>query len=195
MKLARVNTALLGAIIVINGYIIVAPLWPRLVYWWQDRDPKNATSTTQLTKRLETPPTPASPVPHDNRLIIPTMHLDQPVVEGATERSLMQGPWRRPHSSTPDKGGNTVISGHRFTYANPRGTFYFLDKLQQGDLIGIYWQGKRYTYHVAETKVVGPHAVHVEAPTDTAQLTLYTCTPLWSPKDRLVVIARLESHD
>jgi sortase (surface protein transpeptidase) len=31
----------------------------------------------------------------------------------------------------------------------------------------------------------------VEAPTDEHILTLYTCTPLWSAKDRLVIKARL----
>lgn len=194
MKLARINTILLIAIITLNGYIVLAPFWPRMTYWWREHQPNNATNSVQLTKRLEASVT-TTPVPKENRLLIPKMQLDQPIIEGPTERALMQGPWHRPYTSTPEKGGNTVIAGHRFTYTNPRGTFYFLHTLQQNDLIGIYWQGKKYTYRVTETKVVGPRDMTVEAPTHSDQLTLYTCTPLWSPKDRLVVIARLESHD
>jgi sortase A len=45
-------------------------------------------------------------------------------------------------------------------------------------------------YKVAEIKTVASTAGEVEAPTDTDQLTLYTCTPLWSAKERLVIVAK-----
>lgn len=194
MKLTRVNTCLVVAIVAVNGYIVAAPFWPRLTYWWQDRDQRNPVGTVQLQKRVSQPLT-AAPAPQDNRLVIPAMHLDQPIVGGSTERALMQGPWRRPHTSTPDKGGNTVIAGHRFTYDNPRGSFYFLDRLQTGDELAVFWQGVRYRYRVDTVRVVGPSDTAVEDPQGQDRLTLYTCTPLWSPKQRLVVVAHLEAHD
>ena len=49
-----------------------------------------------------------------------------------------------------------------------------------------------YLYTVTEIKEVPASAIEIEAPTDTARLTLYTCTPLWNPVNRLVVIAELE---
>jgi len=194
MKLARINTALLVAIVLINGYVVVAPFWPRLVFWWQDRSPSHPTSTVQLQKRLQAP-TSKPDIPADNRLLVPVMHLDEPIIEGSNEHALMQGPWRRPRSSTPDQASNTVIAGHRFTYTNPRGTFYFLDKVKVGDDIGIFWHGKKYVYIVREVKTVGPTDMAIEAATPGPTLTLYTCTPLWAPHNRLVVVARLESHD
>jgi sortase A len=120
------------------------------------------------------------------------MLLDEPVFEGKTQATLSKGLWRRPHGSTPAKENNTVIVGHRLTYTNPRGSLYHLDKVRAGDSIGVTWDNKKYLYTVVEIKVVKADETAVEAPTDTPRLTIYTCTPLWLPKDRLVVVAELE---
>lgn len=187
MKLARINTILLCLIIAINSYLVVMPLLPNVAYWWQDHR-ASPTATKTLQRKLQ-----SAPIPAENRLLVPAMHLDEPIQEGRDLRALQNGPWRRPATSTPAQGGNTVIVGHRYTYTNPRGTFYYLDRLKVGDEIGIFWQGKKYRYRVQKTAVVKPDTVSVEAPTAGAQLTLYTCTPLWLPKDRLVVTAQLEA--
>ncbi len=117
------------------------------------------------------------------------MLLDTGFFAGPDARTLNKGPWLRPQGSTPDKGGNTVIAAHRFTYSDREGDFYHLDKVRPGDEVGLFWKGVKYLYSVQAVKVVGPDAVEIEAPTDQPQLTLYTCTPLWLPKDRLVIIA------
>lgn len=190
VKLARVNTALLVAILLINGYIIVLPVLPNLLFWVQHRDPQQV---QKMEAQIRSDPNPlAENRPQDNRLVAPTMLFDQPINDGPTITTLRKGLWRRPNTSTPDKGGNTVLVGHRLTYSNPRGTLYNLDKIHVGDDLAIWWQGKRYRYSVTETKVVAPTEISVEAATKDARLTIYTCTPLWLPKDRLVVIAKLE---
>jgi sortase A len=104
-------------------------------------------------------------------------------------RSLRLGVWHLPYTSTPDKGGNTVLVGHRFTYAGPA-VFYHLDKVQVGDDVTMQWQNKTYTYTVTEVKVVPPTETSVEANTKDPQLTIYTCTPLWTAKNRLVIVAK-----
>jgi sortase A len=114
--------------------------------------------------------------------------LDEQILIGDNPSLLHKGVWNRPNSSSPPEAGNTVLTGHRFTYDGPA-TFYSLDKVQVGDAIVIYWEGKEYDYIVSETKVVPASAVEIEAPSNYSQLTLYTCTPLWSAKDRLVVVA------
>ena len=187
MKLTRVNNLLLAAIIVVNLYIFLTPLLPGAFFWWQHQHTPTfgrLNAQVQNAKRL--------PSTQQNWLIVPSMLLSQPINEGKDMRALQNGPWRLPYTSTPDKGGNTVIIGHRFTYTNPRGAFYQLDKVKLGDEIGIYWQTERYRYKVVKTEVVPPTQISVEAPTTQAQLTLYTCAPLWWPKDRLVVVANLE---
>jgi sortase A len=187
VKLSRINTLLLSAIVLVNGYIVVLPLLPNIIFWLQ----RNDTGRIQaLMQTIHT--TPVAAHSRENGLIIPAIALDQAVHEGQNPSTLKQGLWHRPASSTPDKGGNTVIVGHRLTYTDPRGTLYHLDKVQPGDELALTWGAKRYLYTVIETKVVGPEAIEVEAPTTEPRLTLYTCTPLWLPKDRLVVVARLE---
>ena len=37
--------------------------------------------------------------------------------------------------------------------------------------------------------VVTPNQTAIQAPTNDNRLTLYTCTPLWTARNRLVVIA------
>jgi sortase A len=124
------------------------------------------------------------------------MLLDQQILEGPISQTyniLDKGVWRWPKGSTPDKGGNTVLIGHRFTYTNPRGVFYFLNKVNLGDTLGIFWNNHLYTYKVSSVDVVPPTDTTIEDPTTQAQVTIFTCTPLFLPKDRLVVVAQLEN--
>jgi sortase A len=195
ITLNRVNTCLLILIIIIDAYIIGAPLFPKLTYWWQT----NHTHARQnLTEKLR--PRPASKpsattADQPNSLVVPAMLLDTPVLEGPvknTYKILDKGIWRWPLGSAPDKGGNTILIGHRFTYTNPKGIFYALDKVKVGDEIGVMWDNQHYLYKVITVKTVPPSDTSILSPTSDAQLTMYTCTPLWNPVNRLVVVAKLE---
>ncbi len=190
MRLSRVNTLLLVAIIAVNVFVLALPFWPQASFWWRTR---SVAAQESLTQQIEV--SSEQPTGQPNKLVIPSILLDQPIHQGATERELRKGLWLRPNTSTPDKGGNTVVVGHRFTYTNPQGTFYSLDKVKIGDQIGLWWDGKLYRYAVQKTEIVSADASQIEAPTDEPTLTLYTCTPLWNPKDRLVVTAALEQSD
>jgi LPXTG-site transpeptidase (sortase) family protein len=189
VKLARVNTLLLVAILLINGYIVILPLIPKVAFWIQQH---NKQHIQQLERQTRASITANQVRPAENRLVVPSMVFDQQIYDGSSMSTLRKGLWHRPQTSTPDKGGNTVIVGHRLTYSNPQGTLYNLDKVQTGDDIAVWWKSKRYHYTVTETKVVGPDQISVEASTREPRLTVYTCTPLWLPKDRLVVIATLK---
>jgi LPXTG-site transpeptidase (sortase) family protein len=196
VKLSRINTLLLGMIIMINGYIILLPLLPNITFWLQRNNTARAKTLTKTIHEASQPTTnnaPDTSADPSNSLIIPRIGLNQAMHEGQSAATLRQGLWRRPASSTPDKGSNTVIVGHRLTYTNPRGALYHLDKLRPGDEIGIRYKDRRYLYKVTETRVVAATATEVEAPSKMPLLTIYTCTPLWLPKDRLVVVAALES--
>jgi len=188
-KLSRINSCLLVIIIVINAYIIAAPFAPTTWFWWQSHHSQQRTQLDQKAHRQKV----AKPQP--NSVIIPSTLLDQPILEGRdTYTILNKGIWRWPGSSTPDKNGNTILIGHRFTYTNPRGVFYFLNKVSVGDEIGVTWQNINYRYKVSNIKVVPPSDTSILNNTPRPTLTLYTCTPLWWPKDRLVVTAQLENN-
>ncbi len=196
----RINFGLLAVIILINGYILMTPLIPAISYWWHARDPH---ATKQLTERLHEAKPPSTATadtafragPNHDGLIIPKMLLDTPLIEGPMSDSfnlLNKGAWRLPIASSPDKGGNTVIAGHRFSYTGPRGVFYYLNKLEPGDEVGLWYHGTRYLYKVQSTRTVAATEVSVQQPTSETRLTLYTCTPLWNPVSRLVVVATPE---
>lgn len=131
-------------------------------------------------------------VPSDSRIVIPKIGVDMEIVEGTDEKaSLNLGAWRMPMTSTPEKGSNTVITGHRFKYRPPSPrTFWRLDELVEGDQILVYWNGEEYEYTVNETKVVEPSAVEVLYPTEEPIVTLITCTPLFTTKQRLIVTGK-----
>jgi sortase A len=189
LSLRQFNHLLTGLVIFVALYIFVTPFIPRLQlriaraadthhgYVYHNRLQPKAMSDT------------AAPVPQTDQLVIPAMELNQPIKEGQYINVLNDGgTWHRPKTSTPDKGGNTVIIAHRYTYKG-LSTFYNLDQLKIGDPILIYWHGHEYDYKVSETKVLSPNTTEIEAPTSDARLTLYTCTPLWNAKNRLVIIA------
>lgn len=131
--------------------------------------------------------------PLDNRLVIPKIGVNLPIVEGTnSDNALWKGAWRIPSSSTPKDGGNTVLSAHRFRYRPPSNlTLYLLDKVKRGDIMIVYWQGKEYDYRVTQTKIVPRENTDIAEPTLTDQLTVFTCHPLFSTKERLVVVGEL----
>ena len=131
------------------------------------------------------------PIPKDNMLVIPKIGVDAKIQEGKTDATLNKGIWRRPNGSNPDKGGNTVFAAHRYMYTAGPNTFYSLDKLAVGDKIIVFWSGKEYDYQVNTTREVPPTATEIEHNTKDPIVTLYTCTPLFTSKNRLVVTATL----
>lgn len=182
MTLRRFNNLLSLVIVVLAAYIFFLPIVPELSWWAKHSAPLISKPVSRHLPQQRV-------IPKDNRLVIPSIDLDQPIYEGQSIYTVNKGVWIRPNASTPDHGSNTVMVGHRLTYTNPRGVFYFLDKIQLGDPIEVDWHGQAYIYKARQIVEASPQDTSVEAPSSSAELTLYTCTPLWSLKDRLVVIA------
>ena len=176
----RINDLLSVVVLLFGIYLMVAPFIPQIKWWLNPPDYHPAAVAA----------VPSAPIPTDNILVIPRLGMRQIIHDGPTQAELSKGVWLVPHTSQPDLQSNTVIIGHRFTYAGPA-VFYFLDKVRLGDHIIVDWHHKEYTYKVNTIKAVLPTEVSVEAPTKNTQLTLYTCTPLWSVSHRLVIVAPL----
>ena len=132
----------------------------------------------------------AAASPDKNEIRIDGISVKMPIVEGTDDSVLYKGAWRSPWGSNPTSGGNTVIFGHRFLKLPPsQETFFRLNEVKVGDSIEIDWEGKTYTYRVTETKVVAPDDLSVLEQTAEPRITLITCTPVFSTKSRLIVIA------
>lgn len=182
------NNFLTIIVIVVGLYLIVTPILPLVLFRLKSI---GGNQTVPYQSALNSGDNNDNKsVPAENRLVIPQMELDGVVHEGRYASTLKKGIWHRPKTSTPDQGGNTVLVAHRFTYRSPS-IFYHLDKLRTGDKFSLYWDGKEYIYQVRETRVVEPSAVQIENNTEEPILTLYTCTPIWTAKQRLVVISDL----
>jgi len=183
------NNFLTIAIVAICLYVIVPPIVPGVQFWFAERLGIHNSIQFPIYSLPATRNTKSTQKPRDNRVEIPSAHINELLVQGATTRSLNNGIWVIPHTSTPDAGSNTVLAGHRFMYTNQ--LFYNLDKVKMNDVVAIFWQGKEYNYQVTSITVVPPSAVDIQNPTEQSTLTMYTCTPLWTSKNRLVVKAKL----
>ena len=128
-----------------------------------------------------------------NRLVIQKGGISLALIESLNANALFKGGWIWPNNPRPNKGGgNTVIFGHRFKYLPPlSNTLYNLDKVAVGDTFYIDWSGERYNYRISEVKVIEPTDMSVLSQTTDSQVTIITCFPLFSTKQRLVVIGKL----
>ncbi len=189
IKVIRKVNLVLSAVIVMLSLVIVGyPFIPEISYAYS----KNLIHDDGLVYLTSTAANQdLKKIPKENRIVIPKILVDSEIFEGEDKATLDKGMWRRPNTSTPDKGGNTVIVAHRFLYTNGPNTFYHLDKMQTGDLISVYWEQKEYVYKVEDVFEVLPNKVEIEASSNESMLTLYTCTPIFTAEKRLVVRAKL----
>ncbi len=178
------NNILTVIVVMLAVYIISAPLLPQVSWYLTQESPAKRwlSNTAHIQEKSDGAIT-------DNRLFIPELGLEEVIHEGGLGQ-LKNGVLRLKNTSTPDAGSNTVLVGHRFMYSE-KGVFYHLDKVKLDDQITIHWNSDKYNYQVSDISVVKPDALSVEAATDDDILTIYTCTPLWTSKERLVVRARL----
>lgn len=190
--LGLINIFLVILIFLINAYILLDPFLPKLKLAYRKKQYVAVQGIPYKTnlKGSESTNNKRKDTPKDLRIVIPSIALDEHIYEGSDPRLINKGVWARPQGSTPDKGSNTVFVGHRFNYSTAA-SFYSLDKVKVGDYILVYWHEKEYNYQVTSKFVVAPTEVSVESASVAPQLTLYTCTPLWTAKERLVLKAAL----
>ena len=123
---------------------------------------------------------------------MPTIGVTKYVVAGVQTADLKKGPGHYPATPFPGELGNASIAGHRTTYGEP---FRHLDDLNIGDPIVITdLLGRQFTYLVSNQQVVEANDSWVVATTDPTKaiLTLTTCHPEFSAKQRLIVSAELD---
>ena len=140
---------------------------------------------------------------------IPAIDLTKFVMRDVTVEALRDGPGHYRGTPRPGFRGNTAIAGHRTTYGAPFGR---VDELQPGDEIIVSSRDGRFTYRVVdpavafagfedETLVLGEGHAIVD-PDDTwvvgdfgdSRLTLTSCHPENTSRERIVVTAALVSE-
>ena len=149
-------------------------------------------------------------------LHIPRLGADwsRVVVEGAAEVQLAQGPGHYVGTAMPGQQGNAAFAGHRVGRGSP---FLDLDRLVPGDPVVVETADAWFVYRVLGDpttgdfgtdasgvpgrEIVAPTQVSVISPTpggaaagpaSGAYLTLTTCHPKYSARQRLIIHARLD---
>jgi sortase A len=135
------------------------------------------------------------------RIQIPALGVDTVVVQGTTPSALRAGAGHYPNTPLPCEAGNIAIAGHRTTYGKP---FANIDQLKPGDTITLLTPIGKCSYEVEKAPSPfkagsGMQAGFVVEPTDlrvidqdpsVSELTLTTCHPKGSARERLVIRAK-----
>jgi sortase A len=129
------------------------------------------------------------------RIKIPKIGVDMVVVEVTTPSALKAGAGHYRGTPLPCEMGNVAIAGHRTTYGKP---FNQLDRLTKGDKITLETPNGTCDYIVTDRGdspnpfVVDPSNIAIVANTPGERnLTLTTCHPKGSARQRLVIRAHL----
>ncbi len=147
--------------------------------------------------------------PPDNRIVIPKLKLNVPLVAPAVEAllrqdwvqveediqaSLADGVVHYPGTARPGQAGNFFVTGHSSYYpwapGNYKTVFARLHELDEGDEYWVYYNGDRHRYIVENKKEVQPSDTTVlDQPGGRRIATLMTCTPVGTTLRRLIVTA------
>ena len=150
-------------------------------------------------------------------LHIPRLDRDyeRVVLEGTTENELSQGPGHYTGTAMPGEQGNVSFAGHRVGKGSP---FLELDTLVPGDPIVVETSDTWFVYRmlgdvatgdvdadpsgIPGRQIVSPEDIDVISPTPGgapeaaptgAYLTLTTCHPRYSARQRMIIHARLDA--
>lgn len=155
------------------------------------------------TPQAGTPPVVETPGEGDTfaLLHVPRWGADyvMPVSEGVDRAGVLDslGIGHYPGTAQVGEVGNLALAGHRQSHGRP---FFSVDTLVPGDALVLETQQAWYVYRVSESRIVSPDAVEVIAPVPgspqarptSRMITLTTCHPLFSTRERFVVHGVLE---
>ncbi len=149
------------------------------------------------------PPPPPLPVPAElpdasahrdlvdiGRIQIPKTGVDQTVHEGVEQMVIDAGPAHWPGTAAFGGWGNVVLAGHRTTHTEP---FLRNAELAPGDEIILSDSTGIYRYSVTGVEVVPNTALWIKDQHPGRTLTIFTCHPIGSSAERLIVHAELTS--
>lgn len=122
----------------------------------------------------------------------------RPLYEGTTRDVLARGVGHYVHTALPGEVGNFAMAGHRTTYGKP---FNRIAELRAGDVVLVETGQWYFVYRVSGHEIVAPTQSSVLLPVPnqpdvmatTAVLTMTSCHPEYSARQRYVVHAVLEA--
>jgi sortase A len=145
-----------------------------------------------LVQSLANIPIPTPGPEQANRIQIPAIGIDAPIVQGDGWEQLKKGVGQHIGSSNPGQKGNIVLSAHNDIFGE---IFRDLDRLRSGDEITIYTNQRAYTYVVSSSQVVEPTQVEIMEGTSQPTVTLISCYPYLVDDQRIAITGRLQTSN
>lgn len=106
------------------------------------------------------------------RLVVPSLGIDQIVLEGAYGRTLAFGPGRLESHSPDSSSKMMILAGHRDTH------FRFLEQLQAGEVILVQVRtGVWHRFAVQDHQIVDSRTATISILEGERQVILVTCYP------------------
>ncbi|KKW35391.1 hypothetical protein A2852_01795 [Candidatus Adlerbacteria bacterium RIFCSPHIGHO2_01_FULL_54_23] len=109
------------------------------------------------------------------------------------DEALLTGAVRYPESALLGQEGTVLIFGHSsylpVIYNQAYKAFNNIQKLQAGDIIGVYSGSREYRYRVTSVRLANATEDVVELPSDGKYLALVTCDSFGRKTDRFIVKA------
>jgi len=145
-------------------------------------------------------------LPPDWRVIVPKLWINvhmrvltnipiEKIKKADYDEYLYSGVVKYPYTANPGFTWNVFIFGHSSFYwwkNNPYGTIFAkLPALRHWDNIIVFWKWKIHKYRIFKKHIVWPYQVEsiYKNYTKWKYLSLMTCYPIWSDRQRLVVVA------
>jgi len=143
-----------------------------------------------LVQSVAALPTPAPSPEQAERIQIPSLGVDAPIVVGDGWEQLKKGVGQNLTSVNPGQSGNLILSAHNDVFGE---LFRDLDQLNPGDEVIIYTSQRAYVYIISQTQIVEPTRVDLMAQTQEPIVTLVSCYPYMVDNQRIVVTATLDN--
>lgn len=160
-------------------------------------------SKSQLASFFNIPQVePMSPVDPEFSIMIPKIAANARVIDNVNPADeteyldkLQYGVAHAAGTYMPGQNGHIFLFAHSTDYvwniSTYNAVFYLLYKLNEGDEVDIFYQGKRHVYTVTGKKIVDPSDVqYLTNKTESEFLTLQTCWPPGTTLKRLLVFAK-----
>jgi LPXTG-site transpeptidase (sortase) family protein len=127
----------------------------------------------------------------DLRIRIPKISIDSPVYQGlGADHLLKLGFWIYPGSYGLGEGEVVMLCHRRYWGPYHPHSCWFLDKVAVGDEIFMNYNGQDLTYRIAGVNVFDAQDPLIYTISEKGDyIKIVTCTPLYSNKQRLVVLA------
>lgn len=192
---------ILGAGSIVIGLIILTLTFYPLIrdeFYYFLRSHQKPSLQAQNVKEL-------TPIDSTFGIIIPKLGANARIIPNVDpydsrvyQKALTRGVAHAKGSAYPGSLGNVFLFAHSsenfYEAMQYNSIFYLINKLEKGDDIYLYHDGRKYTYIVESKKIVGADAIdYLTHPQGTKTVTLMTCWPPGTSFKRLLIIAKLAS--